>query len=133
VGRHSTLNDYDLGLPARLAPLEERRRAIPPAVWVRLQRMSAAVSAVLELRLREVRVFGSYARGQFDDESDVDVLLLVEHLEPGERDRVLDVAVRCSGAGIVLSPLILTVAELDSLRARELILAQDLDREGIPL
>jgi len=35
--------------------------------------------------------------------------------------------------GILLSPLILTKAQLDSLRARELLIAQDLDREGITL
>lgn len=125
------LNEYDLGLPVPIAPLEERRRQIPPDILARLERTKASVAALLGPRLREVRLFGSYARSQATDASDVDVLLLVDRLDEGDRDRILE-AVVLSG-GILLSPLILTVAQLDSLRARELLIAQDLDREGITL
>jgi hypothetical protein len=125
------INDYDLGLPVPIAPLEERRRNIPPAIQARLERTKASVTALLGPRLREVRLFGSYARSQFNDMSDVDVLILVEQLSEGDRERIVEAVVRAGG--ILLSPLILTVAQLDSLRARELLIAQDLDREGITI
>jgi uncharacterized protein len=125
------LNEYDLGLPVPIAPIEERRRQIPPDIQARLERTKASVAALLGTRLREVRLFGSYARSQATDESDVDVLLLVDRLDEGDRNRILEAVVLAGG--ILLSPLILTVAQLDSLRARELLIAQDLDREGITI
>ena len=125
------ISEYDLGLPVPIASLEERRRRVPPAIRARLERTKASVAALLGPRLREVRLFGSYARGQFTDVSDVDVLILVERLDEGDRERIVEAVVRAGG--IILSPLILTTAQLDSLRARELLIAQDLDREGITL
>ena len=59
------------------------------------------------------------------------MLVLIESLNPGARERIVDEAVRCSTSEVILSPLILTVAALDSLRAREKLIAQDIDREGI--
>jgi predicted nucleotidyltransferase len=112
------LNEYDLGLPVPIAPLEERRRGVPAEVWDRLVRVKEAVVAELGPRLREVRLFGSYARNQFDDESDVDVLILATSLQPGERQRVVNAALALTGRGVIL-------------RAREKLIAQDIDREGI--
>jgi predicted nucleotidyltransferase len=99
------INAYDLGLPVPIAPLEERRRGVPSEVWSRLQCVKEAALALLGPRLREVQLFGSYARNQFDDESDVDVLILVEGLQPDERQRVVDTALALTGRGVVLSPL----------------------------
>jgi predicted nucleotidyltransferase len=131
VRARELLNEYDLGLPVPIASLEERRRAVPTDVWARLERVKEALVALLGPRLQEVRLFGSYARNQFDDESDVDVLILVEGLQPGERQRVVDAVLELTGWGVILAPLVLTVAQFDALRAREKLIAQDIDREGI--
>jgi uncharacterized protein len=125
------INEYDLGLPVPIASLEERCRGVPPTVWATLRQIKEDLSSLFGPRLRAVVLFGSYARNQFDDESDVDVLVLIEDLRPGERDRVIDATVRRSTGDVVLAPLILTVPELDALRAREMLIAQDIDREGI--
>lgn len=127
------LNEYDLGLPVPLAPLEERRRLVPPAVWACLHRIKADVASLLGSRLRDVRLFGSYARGQFDEASDVDVLILAERLEPGERERVLDLVLQHAGGGVYPMPIIMGEAQLTTLREQQRILALDLDREGIPV
>ena len=127
------VNEYDLGLPVPLAPLEERRGRIPQPVWERLQRFCAVVRDVLGSELREIRLFGSYARGQFDDESDVDVLAVADVVTTEQRNAIIDAAVLAAPGRPSLSPLVLTMAQLEQLRARELILATDLDREGIPL
>jgi len=127
------INEYDLGLPVPIAPLEQRRRGVPAAVWAALRRFEQDLTAFLGGRLQQVVLFGSYARNQFDDESDVDVLVLIEALEPADRDRIIETAVRCSTADIILSPLILTVTQLAALRAREMLIAADIDREGIVL
>jgi hypothetical protein len=125
------INEYDLGLPVPIASLEERRRGIPAAVWDRLYRAKAKLGELFGPTLHEFRLFGSYARNQFDDESDVDVLVLTDPISVEEHDRAFSALLGISGDGIYLTPLFLTVAELDRLRAREKILAQDIDREGI--
>lgn len=125
------INEYDLGLPVPIAPLEERRRGVPAPVWAALHRLKEDLDALFGSRLRAVVLFGSYARNQFNEESDVDVLVLVDDLRPGERNSIIDATVRRSTGDILLSPLILTVPELDALRAREMLIAQDIDREGI--
>ena len=125
------ISAYDLGLPLAIAPLEERRRGIPAAVWSALLRLKDALSADFGRALRKVRLFGSYARNDFDALSDVDVLVVVESLSPTERNRIIDRAVESSTSEVILAPLILTAPELDALRARGMLIAQDVDREGI--
>lgn len=125
------INEYDLGLPVPIAPLEERRLGVPGAVWDRLSQAKAQLVELFGSKLHELRLFGSYARNQFDDESDVDVLVLTDPISYEEHDRAFAALVQPSRDGIHVSPLFLTVAELDGLRAREKILAQDIDREGI--
>lgn len=132
MARRDELNEYDLGLPVPIGPLEERRAQVPARVWERLQQVKEGAVAVLGARLREIRLFGSYARGDWDEESDVDVLILTEDLEAGERERLIGVTVSVSCAGGPwVSPLLLTVERLEELRADEKIIAKDLDREGI--
>jgi uncharacterized protein len=132
MARRDELNEYDLGLPIPIAPLEERRAQVPARVWERLQKVKEGALAQLASRLREIRLFGSYARGDWNDESDVDVLILTESLEAGDRERLIGVTVDASyEGGPWVSPLILTVERLEALRADEKIIAKDLDREGI--
>ena len=104
---------------------------MPEAIWARLARAKAGLTALLGDRLREVRLFGSYARGEFTSESDIDVMILVDRLEPRDRETIVD-AVFLAG-GLLLSPLILTTDQLAELRVRERLIAQDIDREGITL
>jgi predicted nucleotidyltransferase len=46
--------------------------------------------------LLDVRVFGSHARGEADEDSDVDVFVLLERASWDDRRAVLDVAGTCS-------------------------------------
>jgi predicted nucleotidyltransferase len=125
------LNEYDLGLPVPLAPLDARRAAVPRPIRDRLLAIKAALTERFGAVLREVRLFGSYARGDFEDDSDVDLLVLVSELAPGAREQIRDTVLELSTAEAVVTPLVLSVAELQRLRDRELILAQDLDHDGI--
>jgi predicted nucleotidyltransferase len=70
-------------------------------------------------RLQSVILFGSQARGDAGPDSDVDVAVV---LADGAR-RLID--------GPLLMPIVLSRSELDHLRAREDMLAQSLDREGV--
>ncbi|MBI2894244.1 MAG: nucleotidyltransferase domain-containing protein [Deltaproteobacteria bacterium] len=86
-------------------------------------------------RLVRLVLFGSYARGIVHPESDVDVLVVVSQREPKDGHRAADgaAAVMLRRPDVVLSPLVLSAAELDELRARERLLAREIDRDGIDL
>jgi Nucleotidyltransferase domain len=124
------LNAYDLGLPFVVAPVEERRQRVPAKVWAMVHAAKGAVSVRLGTRLSEVRLFGSYARNEETEGSDIDVLFVVADLTESDRNAVIEGAVQ-PGRGAI-SPLILSVAQLENLRAGELLIAQDLDLQGIP-
>jgi predicted nucleotidyltransferase len=94
--RREEISAYDLGLPVPVAPLDERRRGVPAAVWSALLRFEAALSADLGPALRKVRLFGSYARNDFDALSDVDVVVVVASLSPAERNRIIERTVESS-------------------------------------
>lgn len=127
------INEYDLGLPLRLEPLEVRKARLPDELWRRLQRAKEIVTRLLGNRLCEVRLFGSYARGDFDEDSDVDLLVVGEAIDAGERDLVARSVHDLSDGAFVFSPLVLSLDRWTELRRREQILAQDIEREGIAL
>ncbi|MDH7578892.1 MAG: nucleotidyltransferase domain-containing protein [Bacillota bacterium] len=62
----------------------------------------------LKDNLRQIRLFGSKARGDDDPESDIDILLLVEKRDPVVEDQIIDIAYEvrircCHDAGSAVS------------------------------
>ncbi|MCC6523582.1 MAG: nucleotidyltransferase domain-containing protein [Polyangiaceae bacterium] len=107
---------------------------LPPAVAEALARFRKALEARFGPRLLELRLFGSYARGDFDADSDVDVLVVVEALEPEERREVIERSWDPYPELLVyLSPLALSAAEWARLRAREYRIAREVDADGVPV
>jgi uncharacterized protein len=99
---------------------------------VRVQ-IDACVGALAE-RLRDVRLFGSYARGDADEDSDVDVLVLVDGLTDLEIGTAAgEAAAVILASGLPLAPLPMSTERFDELRRRERLLARDIDVEGISL
>ncbi len=85
-------------------------------------------------RLAGVRLYGSTARGERWQESDIDILVLIDQLSWEEKRWVWDSATLLNiHHDTQLSPLVMTPADMQALRDRELRIAQDIDREGIPL
>jgi predicted nucleotidyltransferase len=102
-----------------------------------------ALSAVLEefrrqliehfgSRLVGLTLFGSHARGEAGAESDIDVAVVLDRID-SHTERVWPMQLAGGLDGLVLVPIVLSKGELESLRAREDILAESLDREGIAL
>jgi hypothetical protein len=90
--------------------------------------------AIFGERLRELRLFGSYSRDEAHEDSDVDVLVLVEGLTDREIGIVANEAVYTMiDTGVPVSPLPMSTDRLEQLRRGERLLARDLDTEGIPL
>jgi predicted nucleotidyltransferase len=113
--------------------------AVPPNVTLALARLRARLEARFSARLREVVLFGSYARGTPHEESDVDLLVVVDDLTHEERIEILGLAyeVDSTAAGedgyVCLSPLAYSTAHAADMRGREKLLMRDIAREGIPV
>jgi predicted nucleotidyltransferase len=86
-------------------------------------------------RLRELRLFGSVARGEAGPDSDVDVLVLLDEVRSSrERIAAMEIVVEVAlERELLLEPLILGEDELERLRRLETALARALDHEGIRL
>jgi uncharacterized protein len=90
-------------------------------------------------RLHEVVLFGSWARGDAHEESDVDLLVVVDGLDERERRDVMDAAYDAAAAAVdmadcvSISPLPYSTAQVTELRSRERRLFRDIAAEGAPL
>jgi predicted nucleotidyltransferase len=84
--------------------------------------------------LRDVRLFGSYARGEAYEDSDIDVLVVVDALTEKELGAAAgDAAVVAMETGRPLAPLPIATDRLGELRSAERLLVTVLDEEGISL
>jgi predicted nucleotidyltransferase len=86
-------------------------------------------------RLLDVRLFGSYARGEAHEESDVDCLVLLDRVERGDDRTVTDLAADLVWqiGGVVISPLVMSADQFDAWKAGERRVPLAIEREGIRL
>lgn len=114
-----------------------KARVIPSTDAVRdaLARLRERLAVRFRERLREVVLFGSQARGDATEDSDVDVLVVIDDLSLDERLEVFRIAYDIDAAGpwVGLSPLAYSTEQARDMRRRERLLFRDIDSEGIPL
>ena len=85
-------------------------------------------------RVRTLALFGSRARGDGDESSDVDVLVVVGGLTGAERREIG----RRSGDAVtdhdvIVAPFAVSSARWDELRGRERLIAREIERDEVPL
>lgn len=82
----------------------------------------------------DVRLFGSCARGEMREDSDVDVAVVLRVVDGRTKRDVIDIA---SGIGlehdVLLSPTVLDRETFERWRAQERLFVMDIQREGLPL
>jgi predicted nucleotidyltransferase len=111
---------------SHLTPLE--RRAV--------DRYVRALGEGLGPRLVRAILFGSRARGEGHEESDLDVAVVVRGPEREVYRQVYDSAAEVNmeyDYGVRLAPLLLSEENLEDLRDRELAIARAILEEGVPL
>lgn len=107
---------------------------LSPAERAAVDELVVAARARLGSELRDVRLFGSRARGEGTADSDVDVALVVTAAGRARRYEIYDLAFDLGlHHGVALAPLVIEEGLLADLHRRERRLALDLEREGIPL
>jgi predicted nucleotidyltransferase len=86
-------------------------------------------------RLLGVRLFGSYARGEAHEDSDVDCLVLLDHVDRNDDRAVTDLTgdLTWQIGGAVISPLVMSLDQFNTWKASERRTPLDIEREGIPL
>lgn len=101
---------------------------------------AARVRGVYGARLMHFVVFGSRARGDADEDSDIDVMVVLDVSEGDEAvavDRVWELLRAskraCRAAAVPLAPIVLCAQRLSALRDGRSRLTRDLDAEGIAL
>lgn len=113
------MEDAEIPIPVKSAVVRFRERA----------------SARFGARLREVVLFGSYARGEAHEESDVDVLVVVDGLTEHERLELFRLASEVDSASeggwVGLSVVAHSTAQATDMRARRRVLYSRIDREGV--
>jgi predicted nucleotidyltransferase len=85
-------------------------------------------------RVHALKLFGSWARGEATERSDVDVWVLVDRLDTETRHVPFEVARdTLLEHELDLTPTVMAVSEWQGLVDRERRIARDIEREGIPL
>jgi predicted nucleotidyltransferase len=80
---------------------------------------------------RRVVLFGSWARGEAHEDSDVDILVVLSD-GAGSRAHAIDIGgLLALERGLVIAPLVLTQSEWDELLRRERRLAIEIQRDGV--
>jgi predicted nucleotidyltransferase len=99
-----------------------------------LREFVAAARTMLGPALKSARLFGSRARGEGHERSDLDVALIVTAAGRARRHELYDLAFDIGLAhGVELAPLCLEEDRFERLKQRELRIARDIEHEGIPL
>jgi predicted nucleotidyltransferase len=106
--------------------------SINPVARAALDEFRRRLSEHFGARLVELTVFGSYARGDAGPDSDIDVAVVLDRID-SHAERVWPMQLSGELLGVVLTPIVLSRGELELLRAREDMLAESLDRDGIGL
>jgi predicted nucleotidyltransferase len=119
-GRHPACYDGDtVKQTAEQAALEELR------LWLE-ERYGA--------RLRELKLFGSRARGEAHEDSDVDVLVVVDGLTSAEARAIAHrTGDLLTVHGVLVSAFAVSTARMTELRERERLIAREIDRDAVPL
>ncbi len=85
-----------------------------------------------EVALIDFKVFGSRARGDADEYSDLDVFLEVESLDSALKERISDIVWEVGFANYaVISPLIFTRDELENSPLRASAIVEAITEEGV--
>ena len=99
-----------------------------------LEELKRSLKSFLGDQLVNIALFGSMARGDYHDESDIDVAVIVRGLTRKLKGQILDeVAELELEHHMPLSVLVLSEEEFNHLKKRERRIALDIEREGIPL
>ena len=109
-------------------------RSVPASLRPALDEYARRLRSIFGDRFVELRLFGSFARGEANEDSDVDVLVLINGLTDLEVGVAAGESAPVSVAtGLHLAPLPMQTERFADLRKNRRALARAIDAEGIRL
>ncbi len=109
---------------------------MPKNVDKEIQKFIEQVKELLGIRLKRIVLYGSYARGDYNQKSDVDIMILTDltFAEIEEyRDKISDIAYDIElSTGIILSPVIKNIEKYNS-RIHFVPFYKNVEKEGVIL
>lgn len=110
------------------------RLVISTAVRYAIVSYRARLEDELPRRVLRMALFGSWARGEAHEDSDVDVLVVLSHGTSADRARAIDAGGQIGlERGLVIAPLVFTESEWAELSRRERRLVREIERDGVPV
>ena len=105
-----------------------------PLIVSTLKEFADWVRARFGERVSDLCLFGSWARGEATEESDVDVLVVIEGLTSDELYAVVARSAEIATArNVLLRPLVMSGDEYEALRRGDRLLYREIARDGAPL
>lgn len=99
-----------------------------------LEELKRNLTELLGERLKKLVLYGSRARGDYDEDSDIDIAIIVRGLTRELKNQILDMVADIEMEHLTpLSTLVLSEEDFELLKKRERRIALDIEREGIPL
>ena len=99
-----------------------------------LEKLKSSLKEFLGDRLAKFVLYGSKARGDYDEESDIDIAIIVKGLTRELKNQILDKVAGIEFEYLTpLSTFVLSEEEFEYLKRRERRIALDIEREGISL
>lgn len=84
--------------------------------------------------VRSIMLFGSRARGEGHEDSDVDILIILNKEDNSLKIKIWDQAYQVfNDTDIMISPLVLSLEQFDNLLNHERLIALTIQKEGIKL
>lgn len=107
---------------------------MPNSINMVLNEFKVKVKEILGDRVKKIILYGSYARGDYNNNSDVDIMILTDlNFEEIEkyRDDISDIAFEIElKTGIMLSPIIKNAEEY-SIRIKYIPFYKNVNKEGV--
>lgn len=111
-----------------------RTTPLPPRISQALAELRRRLASRFGADLVQMRLFGSWARGEANEDSDVDVFVLLRTMTPGAWRDVVNLAAEVGlELDLRLSPTIFDIARHEEWQRQERGLVMDIHRQGIPV
>lgn len=99
-----------------------------------VEEIKERITFLLGRELKLFYLFGSKARGDFDNESDVDLAIIIEGLTRVTKNKVFEIVAEAETKyTVAISSLVLSMKDFQELKEHERRIALDIESEGIPL
>lgn len=112
----------------------QKKAALTPQEERALTLFKTALQKICGKEGWEIRLFGSRARFEGDEDSDLDILVLLQSYDEKTKVKIWDVAYSIfTDTEILISPHVLSYERYENLKNRERLIAQEIERDGVVL